>query len=234
MIRELRKDIENVADPKKGQFLQKFFTVKDRALGDTFKGLTVPQSRIIAKKYKELSLEEIQKLLEGGIHEERLIGLLILVNQYSKGDETQKETVVKFYLNNTAFINHWDLVDSSAHQILGNYLIDGPRDILYKLARSKVWWERRIAIISAFEFILLKKETADIYKLAEILLNDKHDLIHKAVGWMLREAGKRVSEKELMDFLDKHYTKMPRTMLRYSIERFPKEIRIKYLKGLVK
>lgn len=234
MIEELRKDIEEVADPKKGEFLQRFFSVQDRARGDIFKGLTVPQSRVIAKKYKQLSLKEIQELLEGGIHEERLIGLLILFDQYKKADEKKKEGIVNFYLKNTEFVNHWDLVDSSAHQILGNYLIGKPKDILYKLAESKIWWERRIAIISTFEFLLLKKETADLYKISTILLHDKHDLIQKAVGWMLREAGKRVSEKELMEFLNKNYKEMPRTTLRYSIERFPEEIGQKYLKGLIK
>lgn len=231
MVEKLRKEIEKLVDKAKGEFLQRFFSVEDRARGDIFKGLTVPQSRIIAKKFKDLSLEEIDQLLKSDVHEERLIALVILVNRFNKGDEKEKKEIFNFYLKHTTHINHWDLVDMSAHQILGEYLKDKDREILYRLAKSKIWWERRIAMIATFEFLIDKKDNSETFKIAEILISDKHDLMQKAVGWMLRESGKRVSEEELRKFLLIHYKNMPRTMLRYAIEKFPEELRKKYLRG---
>jgi len=167
----------------------------------------------------------LKELLKNKFHECRLCALMILRLQY-EGFENKKE-LVDFYLRNTQYVNNWDLVDLSCEYILGNWLLDKDRKILYQLAKSKNLWERRIAIISTFEFIR-HRQFIDILKLSEILINDNHDLIHKAVGWMLREVGKR-DEKVLKDFLDKHYQKMPRVMLRYAIEKLSKNIRKKYL-----
>lgn len=231
MIDKLRKDIEDLANKEKAIFLQRFFSTEDRARGDVFKGLTVPQSRIIAKKYLNLPFSDIEKILKSDVHEERLIALIILVDRFNKGDEEIKKQVYDFYLKHTKFVNHWDLVDSSAHQIVGEYLRGKDKGVLYKLAKSKIWWERRIAIIATFEFLIGDKDFKETIKIAEMLINDTHDLIHKAVGWMLREGGKRVSEEELRKFLAVHYKSMPRTMLRYAIEKFPEDIRKKYLKG---
>ena len=193
--------------------------------GDIFAGLTVPEVREVAKKYKELPLADVEDLLHSKIHEYRLTALIILT--YKK----LSREIVDLYLKNTKYINNWDLVDLSSHEILGTWLLDKPRDILYKLAKSKNIWERRIAIISTFAF-LRKKELADSMKLAEILLNDSHDLMQKAVGWALREVGKQ-DEKVLVDFLASHYKFMPRTTLRYAIEKFSPELRKKYLQGKI-
>ena len=233
MVDKLREDVNTLADKEKGIFLQRFFSTEDRARGDIFKGLTVPQSRNIAKKYFDLPFSEIENILESDIHEERLIALIILVNRFNKGDEKIKEQIFDFYLKHTKFINHWDLVDSSAHQIVGEYLRGKDKRVLYKLAKSKIWWERRIAIIATFEFLIDDKDFKETIEIAEMLIDDSHDLIHKAVGWMLREGGKRVSEEELKKFLNVHYKNMPRTMLRYAIEKFPEDIRQKYLKGQI-
>jgi 3-methyladenine DNA glycosylase AlkD len=187
----------------------------------------VPIQREIVKKYQELSLGDIQKLLNSKIHEERLIALLILVTQFKKGDIQKQEIIFNFYLKNTRNINNWDLVDLTAPNIVGQFLMDRNRKIIYKLAKSYDLWEKRIAILSTFTFIKCG-QFKDALKIAEILLNDKHDLIHKAVGWMLREIGKRdlLMEEE---FLKKYYGKIPRTMLRYAIEKFPEKKRKRYL-----
>ena len=193
--------------------------------GDIFWGLSVPQSRTIAKQYSQLTLSEVKKLLQSPIHEIRLIALLILVERFL--NKPQK-TIVDFYLKNTKYINNWDLVDLSASKILGTWLLDKDPKILYKLIASKNLWERRIAIVASYAFI-----RADIFKhtiaLSEKLLGDTHDLMHKASGWMLREMGKR-SINDLRLFLNKHTRRMPRTMLRYAIERLPEKERIIYLK----
>ncbi len=194
--------------------------------GDIFCGLTVPQCRIIAKQFAELSLPEIKLLLKSKIHEIRLIALLILVKKYQ--DEANKKNIVDFYLKNTASINNWDLVDSSAHKILGHWFLDKKTTVLEKLSDSKNLWERRIAVLASFPRLANNDFDLSI-KLAKKLLSDQHDLMHKAVGWMLREMGKR-SLKELKRFLDEHSRRMPRTMLRYAIEKLPEKERLNYLK----
>lgn len=232
-IDSLRKDIYRQADKKKAEFMQGFFRVEDRPKEDSFKGLSVPQCRSIAKKYKNLTFEEIQEILHSNIHEERLIALFILVARFEKGDEKAKKKVYEFYLKNIDNINHWDLVDASAYKIVGEFLRNKDKRILEELAGSKIWWERRIAIIATFQFLLKDKNYEETLKISKLLLHDKHDLIHKAVGWMLREGGKRISEERLKEFLNENYKEMPRTMLRYSIEKFPEELRKKYLKSVV-
>ncbi len=231
MLPNLIKEFQEVANPEQAQILQRFFkTGKGQyGEGDIFLGIKVPVQRQIAKKYIGLSLPKIQELLNSKIHEYRLVGLLILVDKFKKSDEQGKGNIFNFYLKNTKNINNWDLVDLTAHYIVGDFLEDKKKDELYKLAESKNLWEKRIAMISCFSYIK-KEEFKDALRIAEILLNDKHDLIHKAVGWMLREIGKK-DQAVLEDFLKKHYKNIPRTMLRYSIERFEEEKRRKYLRG---
>jgi len=232
----LKKEIENVANREKSITLQRFFKTKKGQYGegDIFLGITVPESRKIAKKYSNLSLEEIKILLESKIHEERLIGLLILVNNYEKNVETRKE-IFDFYIDNAKFINNWDLVDQTADKIAGRFLFDFGKDysiykgLLKKLAESDNLWERRIAIISTFYFIK-NNQFQETLKIAEILMKDEHDLIQKAVGWMLREIGKR-DLRILENFLKYNYKSMPRTMLRYAVEKFSEDKRQSYLKG---
>ena len=191
----------------------------------------MPELNNIAKKYLEIKLKDITILLKSKIHEHRYLALVILINQYKTATEEKREKIVKLYLQNIKRINNWDLVDNSAPDILGNYFLDRNKGILYKLARTDNLWEKRIAIIATLEFIR-HNYFEDTLKISKILLNDNHDLIHKAVGWMLREVGKRSLETEI-NFLKKHYQKMPRTMLRYAIEKFPEDLRLAYLKGTV-
>ncbi|OGH20744.1 MAG: DNA alkylation repair protein [Candidatus Levybacteria bacterium RIFCSPHIGHO2_02_FULL_37_13] len=230
MIDKLRKELKKLSNPQKAKVLQGFFKTGkgEYGEGDIFLGLTVPQSRKIAIKYKEISFDEIKKLLQSKIHEERLIALLILVHRFEKGTDADKNKVYNYYLKNTKYINNWDLVDLSADKIVGHYLLDKSKNVLFKLARSKNLWERRISIVATYQFIKdgRYQETLTISKM---LLNDTHDLIHKAVGWMLREVGKQSSQEILEDFLKKHYKQMPRTMLRYAIERLPEKLRKMYL-----
>jgi 3-methyladenine DNA glycosylase AlkD len=178
-----------------------------------------------------LPLSEIKKILYSKIHEERLCALLLLVEKYQKVDEMERKQIFNFYIKNAKQANNWDLVDLSAPKIVGSYLLNKPKAILYKFVESKNLWERRIAVLSTFMFIKYHKYD-DSFKIAKILMNDKHDLIHKAVGWMLREIGKK-SLKDEEDFLKKYYRKMPRTMLRYAIEKFPENKRKKYLNSLI-
>ena len=231
-LRSLRKELERLTDNKKASFLQRFFKTGkgEYGEGDIFVGLTVPQSRILAVKYKDLSFLEILELLKSKIHEERLIALLILVHRFEKNPEEQRK-IYNFYLKNTKYVNNWDLVDLSSHHIIGEYLLDKPKDILFELARSKNFWERRISLISTFAFIRDGKLDISL-ELAEILVDDKHDLIQKALGWMLREIGKKDLETE-ETFLKIYYKQMVRTALRYAIEKFPEEKRLKYLRGKI-
>ena len=232
-LNSIKKDLQAESDPLKKKGLSRFFKTGkgEYGEGDIFLGVTVPKMRRVAKKYKDVSLDEIRTLLRSLIHEERLTALLILVENFRKADETEKTEIFNLYLKNTKYINNWDLVDLSASRIVGEFLKDKPVDILYTLAKSKSLWERRIAIISTFQFIW-EGRFAETLKISKILLTDRHDLIHKAVGWMLREVGKR-SFKTEEGFLKKHYKKMPRTMLRYSIEKFPEKLRLRYLTGVV-
>ena len=199
--------------------------------GDKFLGIRVPVLRNLTKKYKDLTLEEVQELLKSNFHEERLLALLLMVLKYNNENEIGKKSIYSMYLKNTKHINNWDLVDCSAYKIVGNYLMDRDKKILYDFAESKSLWERRISIISTLEFIK-ESQFEDTLKISKKLINDPEDLIHKAVGWMLREVGKRDKSIEKA-FLNKYYKIMPRTMLRYSIERFPKEERAQYLYGLI-
>jgi len=225
------KDLNSFIDKKKAEFLPRYFKTGEGEYGegDIFIGVVVPKQRIVAKKYKELPLSEIQKLLSSKIHEHRLTALLILTYQFPKAEEKNKKKIVDFYLKNTQRINNWDLIDLSSVEILGEYFLEHPsyKKVLFEFAKSKNLWERRIAIISMLVFIRNRQFT-DCLKVAESLLHDKEDLIHKAVGWMLREIGKRDLRTE-EEFLKKHYQTMPRTMLRYAIEKFPEEKRKFYL-----
>lgn len=195
--------------------------------GDIFYGVTVPEQRKIAKKYTTFPRSEIDRLLKHKVHECRLTALLVLVEQYKTANEKERERIAKFYLAHTKRINNWDLVDLSASRILGMHLLTRDRDVLYRLARSSNVWERRIAIIATFAFIRAG-QYADTLQIANLLLSDTHDLMHKAVGWMLREIGKQSLTTEEA-FLKKHAARMPRTMLRYAIEKFPEEKRKRYL-----
>lgn len=241
MLKALRTDLQTLTNPEKGEFLKRFFkTGKGQyGEGDIFLGIIVPDSRKLASKYKGMALADVETLLKSKIHEERLIALFILVLQYKKADEEGKKEIHDFYLAHTKHINNWDLVDSSADKIVGEYLWSQGMDhraesekVLVTLAKSDDLWERRIAMLSTFAFIN-HGESAMTFTVADILLHDKHDLIHKAVGWLLREAGKKVSHDAEVAFLKTRYKTMPRTMLRYAIERFPEEQRKKYLAGTI-
>jgi 3-methyladenine DNA glycosylase AlkD len=228
-----KQQLKRAGDKKTAKTLQWYFKTGkgDYGEGDKFLGIKVPQIRQIAKANKDLTIPEIQRALDSKFHEERLCALLILVHKYAIGNDETREDIFRFYLANTKKINNWDLVDLSAPKITGKHLLKRNRKILLKLARSENLWERRISILTTFEFIR-EKQFADSLKIAKLLLNDDHDLIHKAVGWMLREIGKRSRETE-EKFLKAHYKKMPRTMLRYAIEKFPEKKRLVYLNGIV-
>lgn len=230
MLEQLRKDLRNSADPQKARLLQRFFKTGpgEYGHGDIFLGIVVPKQRKIASTYADLPLNNCRKLLHSKIHEERMAALLILVDRFKRADEKEREAIYRFYLANTRWINNWDLVDLSAHRIVGAYLLDKPKTVLASLARSKNLWERRIAIVATFAEINRGKPQYSL-KIARILLHDRHDLIHKAVGWMLREVGKRCSQQAEESFLRKYCRRMPRTMLRYAIERFPKPLQKVYL-----
>jgi 3-methyladenine DNA glycosylase AlkD len=224
---EIQKELKALVTPGKAELLARFFKTGkgEYGEGDIFIGVMVPQIRQTAKKFKDISLIELQKLIQSKIHEERLCAALILTYKKLGKD------IVDFYLRNTKYLNNWDIIDLTAPGILGNWMIENKDDrkILYKFAKSKSLWERRIAVLSTFSFIR-EHDFKDSLAISEILLNDTHDLIHKAVGWMLREIGKRdqIAEEK---FLLKYYKKMPRTMLRYSIERFEETKRKSYLNG---
>lgn len=231
----LKKELQQQADPEKAAFLPQFFKAYPGGYGegDHFIGVKVPEQRRLAKKYvKHLSLAEVIQLLQEPIHEYRQTALFMLVKLFKRAEnEAKQEKIVRIYLEQTAYINNWDLVDSSAEKILGAYLWSKPKDTLYLLARSNNLWEQRIAMIATFYFIK-QGFFSDTLQIAELLLQHPHDLIHKAVGWMLREVGKRDYQVEY-DFLKQHYQVMPRTMLRYAIEKFPPEVRQQFLKGTI-
>ena len=230
-VQAARQALRRYATPEKAKIHQWFFKTGkgEYAEGDRFIGVTVPQTRNIVKQFQTLALQDVLTLLVSKIHEDRLLALLILVNQFKCGDAATKKQVVDAYLANLQYVNNWDLVDSSAQYILGAYLQDKNRAVLYKLANSTRLWDRRVAIIATFHFIKYG-DLKDTLQLATRLLKDPEDLMHKAVGWMLREVGKR-DQNMLEKFLKAHNKNMPRTMLRYAIERFPEKKRQEYLKG---
>ncbi len=218
---EVRSQLAAVAEDERALSSMRFFKTGpgQYSEGDVFIGVTVPQQRVIARANRGLSHRDLSSLLKSRVHEERLTALLILVDQYEH-DEASQVACYDFYLAHLAHVNNWDLVDTSAANIVGIHLIDRPRAPLYKLARSKSMWERRVAMVATYAFIR-QGEHADAVAIAEALLSDDHDLIHKATGWMLREVGKRVGEAPLRAFLRDHAATMPRTALRYAIERLP-------------
>ncbi|MBW3014706.1 DNA alkylation repair protein [Candidatus Woesearchaeota archaeon] len=230
MLDELIKELKKYARSQDVEQLGRFFKTGkgEYGEGDSFIGVRVPDMRTVAKGFMDMSYEYLQKLLQDKVHEYRQIALIILVNKFKKVGEEEQKKIFDFYLKHTKFINNWDLVDLSAPTIVGGYLLDKKRDILYKLAKSRNLWEKRIAIIATAAFIA-KKQYKDTLKISEILLKDNHDLIHKAVGWMLREVGKK-DQKVLEGFLKKYHKQMPRTMLRYAIEKLDEKKRKFYMK----
>jgi len=228
----LRAELKRAADVKKAKVLQRFFRTGkgEYGEGDIFYGITVPKTRAIAKKYSSLRPGEVKELLRSKMHEGRLCALLILVHKFNAGNDKEKKRIFDFYIKNSSRANNWDLVDLSADKIAGKYLLGkkSGRKILYRFARSKNLWQRRIAIISTFAFIKIGQYD-DTLRIAKMLLTDSHELIYKAAGWMLREVGKRNPEAE-EKFLKKHHAKMPRTMLRYAIEKLPQEKKEFYMK----
>ncbi|MBI2499088.1 DNA alkylation repair protein [Candidatus Woesearchaeota archaeon] len=229
MLGQLKRDLEKLSNKEKANILRRFFKTGkgEYGEGDIFLGINVPVQRKVAKQYSDLSLAELQSLLDSKIHDHRMVALFILIDKLKKANEKEIKEIFDFYLKNTRNINNWDLVDLSARDIIGELLQDKDRRIIYELAKSNNLWEKRISIISTYAFIR-KNDFKDTLKVSEILLKDKHDLIHKAVGWMLREVGKRNQDIE-EEFLNKYHKEMPRTMLRYAIERFPDEKKRVYM-----
>jgi 3-methyladenine DNA glycosylase AlkD len=230
MSRAIRARLRALAEPGRVAVLQGFFKTGpgEYAEGDVFIGVRVPTLRALCRDCGPVALRDIRSLLRSRVHEERLLALLLLVDAFQRADEADQKRLYTFYLDHTAFINNWDLVDSSAPQIVGGFLQDRSRAPLRRLARSRSLWDRRIAIVATHHFIR-QRDLDDTFRIAELLLDDEHDLIHKAVGWMLREAGKR-DGAALRRFLDGRFSRMPRTMLRYAIERFPAAERLEYLR----
>ncbi len=234
MLKSIQNELRALSNNEIAAHSQRFFKTGkgEYGEGDVFLGIRVPVLRKLAKKYRELSLPEVKKLLSSSYHEERLTALIILVEKYSRvKSDSYRETIYKTYISNFKFINNWDLVDTTCHKIIGPHLEKRDRSILYKWVKSPHLWTRRIAIITTMWFIR-SSDLEDAFVLAEELLQDDHDLIHKAVGWVLRECGKK-DRKSLEVFLKKHYGDMPRTMLRYAIERLPEKRRKQYLLGKI-
>lgn len=233
MLQQLIKKAKSLYSPERAEHSKYFFKTGPGQYGegDIFLGLSVPEMRTLAKECGDLPFTDVAILLADKIHELRLIGLTVLVEKYQKAKTDAKRKIIyNFYVKHRAAANNWDLVDLSVYKIMGDYLVRNPKEriILYKLIKSKNMWERRLAMVSTMAFIR-QGESEDVLKLAESLLADKEDLMHKASGWMLRELGKR-DEQKLCEFLDKNIKRMPRTMLRYAIERFEESKRLKYLK----
>lgn len=230
---KVKKRLKEFVNPEKAAFFPRFFKTGkgEYGEGDRFLGVIVPHQRKVAKEFKTLARHETEKLLYDPIHECRLTAILILVGQFEKGTADEQKEIYEFYLKHIRQVNNWDLVDASAHKIVGAYLLDQPRKKLYQLAKSKHLWSQRVAMVATYWFIK-RDDYGETLDLADLLLTHEHDLIHKAVGWMLREMGNR-DELLLTDFLKSRYQKMPRTMLRYAIEKLSKEQRQRYLKGEV-
>ena len=229
-----REEIRALANKEIAQHSLRFFKTDkgEYGHGDLFLGVRAPKIRLIAKKHIDISITDMKTLICSKYHEERFLGLIILVNKYAKTkDKKNRNQLYKIYVSSFKYINNWNLVDVTCPHVTGKHLIDKDRTILYKWAKSEDLWTKRIAMVSTFSFIR-KNDLEDTFKIAEILLHDEHDLIHKAVGWMLREAGKRDLKRE-ETFLKKYYKTMPRTMLRYAIEKLPETKRQKYLKGTI-
>ena len=232
-LTSLKREARDLADPAVAAHSKTYFKTGPGQYGegDAFLGLRAPAIRSLVRKYRALDYSDAVELLKSGWHEERLLGVLLLVDAYERGDQREKERIHRAYLKNAKRVNNWDLVDSSAPQIVGAHLTPKNVALLVELAKSKNLWERRIAIIATQHFIR-HKEFRPTLTIAALLIDDPEDLIHKAVGWMLREVGKR--DMAVLDFfLSKHYVDMPRTMLRYAIERHPEKIRKAYLAGAV-
>jgi len=229
-VSQIESQLRDIGDATRAQHSKRFFRTApgEYGAGDMFLGLTVPQMRAVARLHADLPLPRVRELLRSRWHESRLLALLILVRGFERGEERQRSRIARLYLANLAWVNNWDLVDSSAHLILGPHLARGERGLLDKLARSPDLWRRRIAMIATFHYIR-QDEFRDALRIARALLRDEHDLIHKAAGWMLREIGKR-DEPTLRSFLERHAARMPRTMLRYAIERLPPGSRSRYMK----
>ncbi len=230
-LSDIRQELLTMANEEKVKILKRFFKTGpgEYGEGDRFLGIQVPVLRKFARRCQHISMDLAERLLHSAIHEERLLALLILILQYQKGDFPVQQEIFELYLRNTSFINNWDLVDLSADKIVGSFLFDRSREVLFDRSRSGLLWDRRIAIMATFYFIK-RDDFADTLTIADILLGDKQDLIQKAVGWLLREVGKRNLEVE-RDFLHGRYRTMPRTMLRYAIEKFPEDLRQQYLRS---
>ncbi|MBE9544061.1 MAG: DNA alkylation repair protein [Proteobacteria bacterium] len=231
--RDVQRRLKKLGNPEHAAISQRFFKTGpgEYGEGDIFIGIRVPVLRKLVKEFKDLATREVEILLRSPIHEERLLAILLLVYIFNKGEDEVKKDIYDLYLKSTEFINNWDLVDVSAEHIVGAYLKDKNRALLYRLAGSKDLWERRISIMATFHFVK-HREFSETIKICSMLLSDRHDLIHKACGWMLREIGKRDLKTE-ETFLKEHYRKMPRTMLRYAIEKFPENKRQRYLRGRI-
>ena len=233
IVSRISERLREMAEPDRAAKHQRFFKTGEGEYGegDKFIGVRVPLIRKLLREFQGISLEETKTLLFSQWHEERLFALLMMCDSFRRGDDKRKEDIYNLFMNSTSHINNWDLVDSSAPNIAGAWLLKRDRTPLYKFAVSNNLWERRIAII-ATQYFIRRNDFADTLKISKILLGDREDLIHKAVGWMLREVGNRNMHTEER-FLQKHYKLMPRTMLRYAIEKFPEEKRQMYLKGFI-
>jgi 3-methyladenine DNA glycosylase AlkD len=232
-VQDIQKRLKKLGNKRHAAISQRFFKTGpgEYGEGDVFIGIRVPILRKLVKEYLDLALKDVKTLLRSKYHEERLLSLFIMIDQFSKGENVTRTIIYDMYLENTGFVNNWDLVDSSAEHIVGAYLMDRSKAMLYRLAQSEDLWERRISIMSTFHFVK-RHEFSETLKISKMLLFDRQDLIHKATGWMLREIGKRHLQSE-ESFLKVHYKKMPRTMLRYAIEKFPEHKRQRYLKGRI-
>ncbi|MGF1471400.1 MAG: DNA alkylation repair protein [Rubrobacteraceae bacterium] len=230
---DLRRELHEAAEPERVTTLQRYFKTGPGGYGegDVFIGVRVPVVRAVVRRFDGLEITDVADLLPSKVHEERLAALLCLVRRYDRGDEPTRERVYDLYLQHTAYVNNWDLVDTSAPQIVGRHLLDRPRDVLDRFARSSSVWERRISIMATLAFIR-DGDFGDTLRIARTLMRDEHDLIHKAVGWMLREVGNR-DEAPLIGFLDRYSPEMPRTMLRYAIEKLDPQTRARLMQRTV-